>query len=304
MANKKIFSTSVYLNNTDSIKLFGTKSPWHGNMIPIEIGLNGVAGYGVAILNYASKQIQPTNKDDASVLTNYQFIKNVPRPVKINLVYGLNDEEAQNSLVTGGKGASLALLRSIEYKVPNGFVITVAALELQLNRQPHLVQLIKNIQNSAFAIGNESLEDACKVISAAFQQCKLEEEIVEATTNFYKKFEVNDSDKESLKFAVRSSAVGEDGDDASSAGQNESYLGVNSLSNVLEAIKKCWASLYTVQSVEYRRHHLLPINSQMAVVVQLMVPADCAGVLFTIHPTNGNPSKMLITANYGLGEVN
>lgn len=105
------------------------------------------------------------------------------------------------------------------------------------------------------------------------------------------------------RFAVRSSAIGEDSDDASSAGQNETFLGLRNLDEVLESVKKCWASLFTYQSVEYRRQHIQPIDVQMAVVVQVMVPADCAGVLFTRHPASGDPSKILITANYGLGET-
>lgn len=76
-----------------------------------------------------------------------------------------------------------------------------------------------------------------------------------------------------------------------------------SFEKVLVSIKKCWSSLFTYQSVEYRRQHIQPIDAQMAVVVQIMVPSDCAGVLFTRHPASGDPSKMLITANYGLGET-
>jgi len=106
-----------------------------------------------------------------------------------------------------------------------------------------------------------------------------------------------------LRFAVRSSAIGEDSDDASSAGQNETFLGLRNLTEILDSIKLCWASLFTYQSVEYRRQHIQPVNTEMAVVVQIMVPADCAGVLFTRHPASGDPSKILITANYGLGET-
>lgn len=70
----------------------------------------------------------------------------------------------------------------------------------------------------------------------------------------------------------------------------------------MDAVKKCWASLYSYHSVQYRKQHIQPINTQMAVVIQLMIPSECAGVLFTNHP-DGNPTKVLITANYGLGEV-
>lgn len=137
---------------------------------------------------------------------------------------------------------------------------------------------------------------------AEFQSISLETEIVEAVTKSFEQIILSSQTKD-LRFAVRSSATGEDSDDASSAGQNETFLGLRNLHEVLDGIKKCWASLFTYQSVEYRRQHIQPIDAQMAVVVQLMVPSDCAGVLFTRHPASGDPSKILITANYGLGET-
>lgn len=136
----------------------------------------------------------------------------------------------------------------------------------------------------------------------------MDTEIIDAITSYYDRLKVMFTDQfpqqsRTFRIAVRSSAIGEDSDDASAAGQNATFLGVSSLEETLEAIKKCWASLYTYQSVQYRRQHFQPINAQMAVVVQIMIPSDCAGVLFTYHPMSGDPSKMLLTANFGLGEV-
>jgi hypothetical protein len=104
------------------------------------------------------------------------------------------------------------------------------------------------------------------------------------------------------RWAVRSSAIGEDSEELSAAGQNETFLGCTSPDDVIKAISSCWASLFAYQSVQYRHKHGLPIASQMAVVVQRMVPADCAGVLFTCHPSTANPAHIVITANHGLGE--
>lgn len=121
--------------------------------------------------------------------------------------------------------------------------------------------------------------------------------------------EIKSAIKEKIKssnidrWAVRSSAIGEDSEELSAAGQNETFLGCSSVDDVIKSVTLCWASLFTYQSVQYRHQHGLPVASEMAVVVQRMVPADCAGVLFTSHPSTSSPAKIVITANYGLGEV-
>ncbi|KAG5860856.1 Phosphoenolpyruvate synthase, partial [Gonioctena quinquepunctata] len=104
-------------------------------------------------------------------------------------------------------------------------------------------------------------------------------------------------------WAVRSSAIGEDSEELSAAGQNETFLGCQNEEQILKAVTACWASLYTYQSVQYRWQHGLSVVTDMAVVVQKMVPADSAGVLFTCHPSTSNPSQMVVTSNFGIGEV-
>lgn len=112
-----------------------------------------------------------------------------------------------------------------------------------------------------------------------------------------------DEKTDDKRFAVRSSAVGEDSEDLSSAGQNETFLGCRGKNAIIEAIAKCWGSLFTFQSVEYRRQNGQLIDVPMGVVIQEMVNAESAGVLFSRDPVSGNPGKIVITANYGLGEV-
>lgn len=92
----------------------------------------------------------------------------------------------------------------------------------------------------------------------------------------------------------------------SAAGQNDTFLGVPLRAEPLAAaVLACWASLYSESAVLYRRRHGQPIglDASMAVVIQSMVTPRAAGVLFTHHPVTGDPSRMIITANYGLGEV-
>jgi pyruvate,water dikinase len=103
--------------------------------------------------------------------------------------------------------------------------------------------------------------------------------------------------------AVRSSATAEDLAEASFAGQQDTYLGVVGVEAVLDAVRRCWASLWTDRAVDYRRQHDVPDEGlALAVVVQEMVAADTAGVLFTRDPVTGDDATMLASSSYGLGE--
>lgn len=298
----------MYCKRTEVAPLVGSvPQMWSGNAVPLETALDGQRGYGVAILKYASRITIPKRNSALPTL-----VYNADKPRKLLMAYPFTEAEASNEQFAGGKGASLALLNAaipiaesegLPYKVPPGFVVTVAALEMQLNKNRHLVELVSRIRSIAYDLAEGSLEGACNETVARFSECPLESEIAKAITEQYEKLVADVGTTELLRVAVRSSAIGEDSEDASSAGQNETFLGLHGLEEVLQAVQKCWASLYTYRSVEYRRQHVQPINAQMAVVVQAMVASDCAGVLFTKHPGNGDPSKVLITANYGLGEV-
>src|SRR5690606_14685796 len=102
--------------------------------------------------------------------------------------------------------------------------------------------------------------------------------------------------------AVRSSAIAEDGDAASFAGQQETYLNVKGTDAVLEAIGACWASFFTPRALFYRARHGALDDLEMAVVVQEMVSADKSGVMFTIDPVSGRRDRVVIEAVLGLGE--
>jgi pyruvate,water dikinase len=104
--------------------------------------------------------------------------------------------------------------------------------------------------------------------------------------------------------AVRSSATGEDGAEVSFAGQQETYLGVVGLAAVIDAVEKCWRSLHTERAVAYRAKQGVDESGlAMAVVVQTLVPADVAGVLFTRDPLDAEGRRMLAEASWGLGEA-
>lgn len=103
---------------------------------------------------------------------------------------------------------------------------------------------------------------------------------------------------------MRSSATAEDLPEMSFAGQQDTYLNISGQEQVLEAVKRCWASLFTPRAIGYRlRMDIDQRSVSMAVVVQRMVPSDVSGVLFTANPTTGDRTEIVINASYGLGEA-
>jgi len=107
-----------------------------------------------------------------------------------------------------------------------------------------------------------------------------------------------------LAVAVRSSATAEDLPEMSFAGQQETYLNRHGEVVVLDAVKRCWASLWTARAIGYRaRHGITPEDVSLAVVVQEMVPAEAAGILFTANPLTGERGQVMINAAWGLGEA-
>ncbi|XP_049832053.1 putative phosphoenolpyruvate synthase [Schistocerca gregaria] len=216
-----------------------------------------------------------------------------------HMVVTFSDRECQSSAIVGGKGASLALLSSAacsQFQVPSGFCLTTHAFDYQLHCSPDLKNEINKLNDMSSECSPEELKTQCERISGVFEKTSICDEVRQEVLKVLSQFDV------SVRYAVRSSAVGEDSEDLSAAGQNATFLGLMGESNILLAIQKCWGSLYMYQSVQYRRQNGQPINTNMGVVVQQMIPADVAGVMFTCHPVTGNPKEVLITANYGLGE--
>ncbi len=103
--------------------------------------------------------------------------------------------------------------------------------------------------------------------------------------------------------AVRSSALDEDGADASFAGQHDTYLNIRGVDAVLDAVRRCVLSASSAEALAYRRQRSLSVDDvQMAVLVQQLVPADVAAVVFSANPISGNRDQVMINANWGLGE--
>jgi len=208
---------------------------------------------------------------------------------------GLSDR-----LTVGGKGGSLGELTRAGIPVPPGFVVRTAAFERFLAS----IDKEETIRAQVDALANHELEK----ITAFSQQLrrKIEEaplpddvnsEITSALVDLCGK-------ENNPPLAVRSSATTEDAADASFAGLQDTYLWVIGTQAVLDRIRSCWASLYSVPSIAYRRKHGLPESGvAMAVVVQAMVNARKAGVMFTRSPQTGDRSVVTIEGAWGLGSA-
>ncbi|NIS81083.1 MAG: hypothetical protein GTO14_12940 [Anaerolineales bacterium] len=213
------------------------------------------------------------------------------------IVLPLSDDRAELSEV-GGKGASLAKLSAAGLPVPEGFHVTTTAYREFVN-QNELQDYILTVLEGVDVSRPVTLERASNSIGQAFDAAQIPSDVAHAIIEAYASFPGIDP-----AVAVRSSATAEDLPEASFAGQQETYLNVRGADALLEAIKKCWASLWTTRAISYRaRQGILSEHVSMAAIVQVLVPAEAAGILFTANPINGRRDQLIINAAWGLGEA-
>jgi pyruvate,water dikinase len=196
----------------------------------------------------------------------------------------------------GGKGGSLGELTRASIAVPGGFVVRTGSFERcisELEKQAPVAAVVD-------ALAVDDLEGITRVsrelrkrVEAAVLPGEVRDAILAATAQLGEG-----------PVAVRSSATTEDSADASFAGLQDTYLWVIGAETVLAAVQRCWASLYSVESLSYRRRQgIAEAGVAMAVVVQRMVDARTAGVMFTRSPTTGDRSVVVIEGAWGLGSA-
>ncbi|CAG2109509.1 unnamed protein product [Medioppia subpectinata] len=198
------------------------------------------------------------------------YNKELPVNELSDLVLTISDPKAKTVGLSGGKGASLAAL----------------------------IQLSNSCDNKSEM--REGMQTCCQKVSENFAKQKLPQDLKDKIKeNLIENFGYN---FESIRFAVRSSALSEDSEEMSSAGQMTTILGVKGIDNISDAVMKCWSSQFEFVAVEYKRGYGQEINSPMAVVIQEMVDCQSAGVIFTCDPLTGDERNVIITGNYGIGE--
>jgi pyruvate,water dikinase len=201
----------------------------------------------------------------------------------------------------GGKNANLGEMFQLGLRVPPGFAVTTHAFDTFIDRGRVRNEIVRTLSQIPFE-NIKALEEAGRQVRDLVESTPIPKGIVKEIKEAYKKL-CKSCGVADLPVAVRSSATSEDLKTASFAGQHESYLWVRGEEEVIQHILKCWASLFTDRAIAYRNQIGWPHDKvTISVGVQKMVNAKCAGVMFTIDPVVGDPEKIVIEGNWGLGE--
>jgi len=215
-------------------------------------------------------------------------------------VLGFEGIGLQDRARVGGKGGSLGELTRAGMPVPPGFVIATDAFEAVLAELERAAPLRARVE-ALPADDLETLAGVSAELRARLEQAPLPPALADPLLAAY---EALGAPGEPAAVAVRSSATTEDSATASFAGLQDTYLWVSGAERMLEALRRCWGSLYSRESLSYRRRQRLPESGvAMAVVVQRMVDARTAGVMFTRSPTTGDRSVITIEGSWGLGSA-
>ncbi len=210
-------------------------------------------------------------------------------------VLPLNSADATWAAV-GGKGLNLSRLTRAGFPVPPGFFVTTGAYRAFVQANNLQKQIINWASNPA-----DTSETRSAAIRQLFANGLIPADLAEAIHHAYGDLVQTVGD---LPLAVRSSATAEDLPGASFAGQQDTYLNVRGEETVMEAVQRCWSSLWTARALEYRaRQGVAPSVVSLAVVVQVMALAEASGIMFTANPINGSRDEIVIDAAWGLGEA-
>ncbi len=203
--------------------------------------------------------------------------------------------------LVGGKCASLGELINAGVRVPPRFALTTEGYRRFVG-EAGIEDELRSVLASADPDDLEALEATSTRLRAAIEAQPFSLELEDTIAECYRKLSLR-SGLPAAPVAVRSSATAEDLPDASFAGQQDTYLWIRGIDEVLHHIRRCISSLYTGRAIAYRaRHHIDNDALAISVAVQKMANAYTAGVMFTLHPTNGDRSTIVIDSNFGFGE--
>ncbi len=206
--------------------------------------------------------------------------------------------------IVGGKNASLGEMINAGMPVPPGFAVTAYAYEKFIEQTGIDKKIYKIIEETVTDPTNPKQYDtASKKIRELIEKTSMPPKIAESIKAAYKELNKRFNLKDAF-VAVRSSATAEDLPDASFAGQQETYLNVKGLDDLLDKVVKCWSSLFTPRAIFYRNEKGFAHDKVfISVGVQKMVNSRAAGVMFTINPVTGQTDEIVVEGNYGLGET-
>jgi rifampicin phosphotransferase len=208
-----------------------------------------------------------------------------------------NEVGKEDIALVGGKGANLGELSRAGLPVPPGFVVTTEAYDAFVEAGG-LRDEILGLASQPNVDDPAAFEVAAEKIHALFALAATPDDVAAEVRAAYDRLANTEA------VAVRSSATAEDLPGASFAGQQETYLNVRGERALMEALEACWASLWTARAMAYRaRQSIEPASVSLAVVVQRMVEAEAAGIMFTADPAGGGRDRIVINAAWGLGEA-
>jgi len=216
--------------------------------------------------------------------------------------------------IAGGKGANLAEIYNLGINVPPGFVVTAQAYNYFIEKagiKEKIMKLLSKINYEDTKLLDDVTKEIREIIIASKMPKEMEEEIIESYSHLNTPksdlanktaLDILNTASEPIFVAVRSSATAEDLAEASFAGQQESFMNVKGNTQLLEKVKKCFASLFTSRATYYRNKQGFPHEKvSLSVVVQKMVDSKKSGVMFSKDPSYKN-DNIIIESVYGLGD--
>ena len=204
--------------------------------------------------------------------------------------------------LVGGKNASLGEMIHVGIRVPPGFAVSTHSY-LHFITETGIKEEIYNLLSGCDPNDVNNLNQASEKVQELIMKSPVSEDIRTRIRDSYSQL-CGMCGVEAVPVAVRSSATAEDLPNASFAGQQDTYLWIEGNEKLMNSVQRCWASLFTPRAVAYRIKNNFPHEKVLiSVGVQKMVNSRAAGVMFTINPTDGDPSKVVIEGSWGLGET-
>jgi pyruvate,water dikinase len=203
--------------------------------------------------------------------------------------------------LVGGKGANLGEMTKAGFPVPNGFAVTVEAYDQFLDYNK-LSAFINEVLKSIDVNNPDELSRVSETIQKEIRKAHIPDSVAKSIFDTYKKL----SGKRFTNplVAVRSSATAEDLPDASFAGQQASFMNIKGEANLVDTVRKCWASLFTARAIFYREQNNIDHKQvKISVIVQLMVQSEVSGVMFSVDPVTNDKEVIVIEAIWGLGDM-
>ncbi len=236
-------------------------------------------------------------------MATFSGLSNSVAPTGHSVIVWLEDTGKDNVNVVGGKAANLGELVKNGIPVPPGFVVTAEAYKRFVEETGIHDDMIKVLEEVVKTGLPQEYEEASRRFKELIMKTSIPPSIEREISRAYSRLEEL-AGNECTRVAVRSSATLEDMPDASFAGQQDTYLNVTCGEEVVESVKRAWASLWTARALSYRDSlGLGHEKAYMAVIVQKMVNSRSAGVMFTLHPVTGDRMKIVIESSWGLGEA-